>query len=69
MGMYDEADWEGHIDTQALIGRSSDTMLAVENHSLRERINRLEEQVERQRHYIELLQQRLLVADEEVPKE
>jgi hypothetical protein len=52
------------IEVKGLIGRSSDTMLAVENHVLREKINRLEEQVERQSKYILVLQQRLLILGE-----
>jgi hypothetical protein len=52
------------LDEKGLIGRSSDTMLAVENHVLREKINRLEEQVEKQKKYILVLQQRLLILGE-----
>jgi hypothetical protein len=52
------------VASMGLIGRSSDTMLAVENHVLRERINRLEEQVEKQKAYIIVLQQRLIILGE-----
>jgi hypothetical protein len=48
------------VGSMGLIGRSSDTMLAVENHVLREKINRLEEQIKRQSAYILVLQQKLI---------
>ena len=61
MAMAD--DVEDYV-MSGFVGRSSDTMLAVENHVLRERINRLEEQVEKQKAYIIVLQQRLIILGE-----
>ena len=58
------------VASMGLIGRSSDTMLAVENHVLREKINRLEEQIKRQSAYILVLQQKLiLLGEEHFPRE
>ena len=64
------SEFMSYSDPMGLVGRSSDTMLAVENHVLREKINRLEAQIEKQSKYILVLQQRLLILGEShFPKE
>jgi hypothetical protein len=49
---------------------ASDGAVAAENHVLREKINRLEEQIEKQGKYITVLQHKLIILGEmNFPKE